>query len=50
MNNIFHMLIGMLSTIPVSGVQNVETMKNVFDILRSLEEKVDEPEEGEHGG
>lgn len=49
-NNIFDMLIGMLSTIPVAGVANVNTMKNVFDILKSMKEKMDEPEVGGDGG
>lgn len=49
-NNIFDMLTNMLSTIPVAGMQNVTTMKRVFDILQSLKQKMEEPEEEDHGG
>ena len=49
MNNIFTQLIQMLSTIPVAGARDVNTMKSVFDILRALEQKMNEPEVDDNG-
>lgn len=49
-NNIFDMLIGLLSSIPVCGVKNVQTMNNVFNILQSLQQKMEEPEEETDNG
>ena len=47
MNNIFTSLIGMLSTIRVSGEADIGMMKNVFDLLRQMEAAANESENTE---